>query len=78
LRREATREIMNADSPWEVRHVIREAQREISHEMREQRREVPTRSTRPPGGGEGIRAPGVRGRIGSEIDQDLCDETPMS
>jgi hypothetical protein len=39
-RREAVREIANADSPWEVRHEIREANREIRHEKREARREV--------------------------------------
>jgi hypothetical protein len=39
-RREAVREIANADSPWEVRQEIREAHREISREVREQRREV--------------------------------------
>ena len=39
-RREATREIMSADSAWEARQEIREAGREIRHEQREARREV--------------------------------------
>jgi hypothetical protein len=39
-RREAAREIYNADSPWEARQEIREAHREINREYREQRREV--------------------------------------
>ena len=39
-RREAAREITEADSPWEVRHEIREAHREISRERREARREI--------------------------------------
>ena len=39
-RREAAREIYNADSPWEARQEIREAQREISRKSREQRRGV--------------------------------------
>jgi hypothetical protein len=39
-RREAVREIVNADSPWEARHEMREAGREIRREQREQRREV--------------------------------------
>lgn len=39
-RREAVREVYNADSPWEARQEIREAHREINRERREQRREV--------------------------------------
>lgn len=39
-RREALREIANADSRWEVRREIREAHREIRREQREKRREV--------------------------------------
>ena len=39
-RREAVREIAQADSRWEARHEIREAQREIRREQREQRLEV--------------------------------------
>jgi hypothetical protein len=39
-RREAVKEIAQADSPWEARREIREAQREIRHERREMRREV--------------------------------------
>jgi hypothetical protein len=39
-RREAVREIANADSAWEARQEIREAHREISREQREARREV--------------------------------------
>jgi gas vesicle protein len=39
-RREAVREIANADSPWEVRQEIREAHREVNREIREKRREV--------------------------------------
>jgi gas vesicle protein len=39
-RREAAREILDADSAWEARHEIREGTREVSRERREARREV--------------------------------------
>lgn len=39
-RREAAREILNADSVGEARREYREGRREIRHERREQRREV--------------------------------------
>jgi len=39
-RREARREIRNADSPMEARHEIREGAREISHERREASRQI--------------------------------------
>lgn len=39
-RREAVREIANADSPWEARQEIREAHREVNREIREKRHEV--------------------------------------
>ena len=39
-RREARREILNADSPMERRHEIREGSREINRERREASRQI--------------------------------------
>jgi hypothetical protein len=39
-RREARREIANADSPMERRHEVREASREISRERQEAERQI--------------------------------------
>ena len=39
-RREATRDILNADSPSEARREIREGIREVQRERREMRREI--------------------------------------